>query len=386
VIASRSMKIIRIGIGIGVGVVIGVVAALAGCPKRAAPPPEQGSTVGSAAPAPVDDLGPELETARAARTLPALTAAVWRDGALVARGAVGLRVATDPASAVGADDRWHLGSNTKAMTATLIGIYVDRGLVKWDATLATVFSDVAVHAGLRSVTIEQLLQHRGGIANDAWRPPLTAALMAGKEPARADLARAMLEAAPGATVGSFEYSNAGFILAGAIVERVGGASWEELIVRELWRPLGMTGCGFGAPTGAQPWGHDDGNAPVEPGPAADNHPILGPAGTAHCTLESYGKFLALHAGTAPPDAAAVISAASLARLHAAPTTTEGTPHAGGWVLVRGGGGIGHAGSNTMWYLTAIVLPDAKLAVVVATNRADATIAVVRDELLARYQR
>jgi D-alanyl-D-alanine carboxypeptidase len=371
---------------IWVGMWVGFLAALTGCPKPAptVPPPDQGSAAGGAAVVPVDDLGPDLETARAARTLPALTAAVWRDGALVAHGAVGLRVATDPASAVGQGDRWHLGSNTKAMTATLIGIYVDRGLLTWDATMATVFPDVAVHAGLRSVTIEQLLQHRGGIANDAWHPPLTAALTAGKEAVRADLARAMLEAAPGATVGNYHYSNAGFILAGAIVERVGGATWEELIDRELWRPLGMTGCGFGAPTGAQPWGHRDGNVPVAPGPAADNHPALGPAGTAHCTLESYGKFLALHAGTAPPEAAALVSAASLARLHAAPATTEGTPYAGGWVLV-GGRGIGHAGSNTMWYLTTIVMPDAKLAVVVATNRADGTIAVVRDELLARYQ-
>ena len=59
--------------------------------------------------------------------LPALAAAAWRDGKLIEMAAVGVRKAGDPTSKVTTNDEWHLGSNTKAMTAMLVGIYVDRG-------------------------------------------------------------------------------------------------------------------------------------------------------------------------------------------------------------------------------------------------------------------
>src|SRR5262245_5027332 len=82
----------------------------------------------SALPAGVEDLGPTLEPIRAAHNGPALGAAVWRDDAIVAIGAAGVRAAGHDAR-VTIEDKWHLGSDTKAMTAVLIGIYVDRGVL-----------------------------------------------------------------------------------------------------------------------------------------------------------------------------------------------------------------------------------------------------------------
>ena len=67
--------------------------------------------------------------------------------------------------------------------------------------------------------------------------------------------------------------------------------------QRLFEPYGMDECGFGAPTGAQPWGHSDwdGGTPKDPDTAqSDNPPGLGPAGTVHCTLASWGQFVALH--------------------------------------------------------------------------------------------
>ncbi len=57
-------------------------------------------------------------------------------------------------------DRWPLGSNTKAMTATLAAILVEEGKLRWDTTLGEVFPDVREE--YRDVTLEMLLSHRGG--------------------------------------------------------------------------------------------------------------------------------------------------------------------------------------------------------------------------------
>jgi CubicO group peptidase (beta-lactamase class C family) len=57
----------------------------------------------------------------------------------------------------------------------------------------------------------------------------------------------------------YEYSNVGYVLAGAIAERITGQAWEELIAKTIFQPLGMTSAGFGGLGTAgkidQPWPH-----------------------------------------------------------------------------------------------------------------------------------
>src|SRR5512147_3235278 len=63
--------------------------------------------------------------------LPAVAAAVARGGAVVTAGAVGTRRhGTD--APVTRDDRFHLGSDTKAMTALIAAMLVEEGRLRWD--------------------------------------------------------------------------------------------------------------------------------------------------------------------------------------------------------------------------------------------------------------
>lgn len=88
--------------------------------------------------------------------LPALAATVRRGPALIAIGATGVRKvgAETPATTA---DRWHLGSNTKAMTATLVGIHVDRGEIGFEDTIAELFAGEEIDPAYQAVTVEQLL-------------------------------------------------------------------------------------------------------------------------------------------------------------------------------------------------------------------------------------
>lgn len=330
------------------------------------------------APAPVD-LGPLLQEARAQHDVPALGAAVLVDGSLVALGVTGLR-RIGHEQVVTVDDLWHLGSCTKAMTATLLARQVEAGQLAWTSTVAETMPDLAakMHADARAITVAQLLQHRAGLPakppDELWRELFR---FAGSDAeARTEVALALLGAAPAAAPGErYLYSNAGYMLAGAISERVGGAPWQAAMRERLFAPLGITTAGFGPPGSkdgtTQPWGH----RPSAKGPVpvfADNPPSLGPAGTAHMTLRDWAKFAALHLGVVPEGAEPVLRPESLAALHTPP---PGADYALGWIVTERpwakGRVLTHSGSNTMWFCTAWLAPEAKFAVLVVCNQGDA---------------
>ena len=112
-------------------------------------------------------LNDELEQTRVKHGLPALAAAVVKDGKIVASGAVGVR-AHGSAVKVTIGDRFHLGSDTKAMTATLAGMMVDEGKLQWTSTIGDVLGAElpGLNRRLAAVTLEQLLSHTSGIPSD----------------------------------------------------------------------------------------------------------------------------------------------------------------------------------------------------------------------------
>ncbi len=101
-------------------IALGALAGVAGCPGRALDSPEQ---VSSSVASPVEDVSSLLEPIRMEFDLPALAGSIVSASGTLAVGATGQRTrgGNDPVSI---DDRWHLGSCTKAMTATLVALLV----------------------------------------------------------------------------------------------------------------------------------------------------------------------------------------------------------------------------------------------------------------------
>ncbi|AGA24926.1 serine hydrolase domain-containing protein [Singulisphaera acidiphila] len=302
--------------------------------------------------------------------LPGLVGGLVQGDRLESIGVAGVRKLGSPAL-FRVTDQVHIGSDTKAMTATMIGSLVDEGKLSWGATFAEVFPDQAkkMDAGFRGVTLWDLLTHRAGLpANSSWW--LLGAKRSTTEQRRVLMA-AMLQNAPLTKPGTkFAYSNVGYALAGLMAEQVTGQSWETLMRKRLFEPLKMTSAGFGPPGTKgevdQPWGHEPNGKSFQP-QQKDNVPAMGPAGTVHCTLADWAQFAILHLQAARGKPR-LLKAATFEKLQTPPAGAE---YAGGWLVIdrpwAGGPALTHSGSNTMWYATLWIAPKRDFAVLAATN-------------------
>ena len=265
--------------------------------------------------------------------VPAIGAAIVTSRGLEAVGVVGVRKAGTNVPAT-INDQWHLASDTKAMTGTLAGKLVEQGKLRWDITVAEAFPDLApaFDPEARNITLTQLLTHRSGLVGNLdwehWSVPGTIRQQ------RLALVKQALSAKP--TPGhKWLYSNVGYTIAGAIIEKVTGTSWEEAIRKELFVPLGMTSAGFGG-TGTpgiidQPWPHTgDGKPTPANGPEVDNPAVISPAGRVHCSLGDWAKFVADHI-RGDQGKPALLKPATYKALH---TPLKGESYGKGWGVSR----------------------------------------------------
>jgi CubicO group peptidase (beta-lactamase class C family) len=320
-----------------------------------------------------------LETIRVKHGFPALAAAVLVDGEIVATNAVGFRK-HGGTETVTVNDKFHIGSVTKSMTATVAAMLVEQGKISWTTTIGESFPDSKdhIHPEYRDVTLEQLLAHRGGAPGSAPRDLWAKAWERKGTPReqRLDFVRGILARKPETKPGARKvYSNQGYAIVGAMLEQAEGGAWEELMREMLFEPLEMRSAGFGAPAapGAvdQPWGHRkrrlSGIEPVAPGPQADNPPSIGPAGTVHCSLPDLAKYVALHLAGQRGESD-LLQGETFKKLHA---PVGGDDYALGWVVLErgwaGGRALMHNGSNTMFYIVVWMAPERNRAVIVATN-------------------
>jgi CubicO group peptidase (beta-lactamase class C family) len=253
-----------------------------------------------------DPVSQMLEAIREKHNLPALAAAVVVDGKIVVTNAVGFRKNGGPEK-VTVDDKFHLGSVTKSMTATVAAMLVEQGKISWMTTIGEAFPEFKseIHPDYLGVTLEQLLSHRGGAPGEApgdlWRKAWAAKGTAAEQ--RLAFIKGILARKPEAKPGTrFIYSNQGYTIAGVMLEKATGKTWEDLLRSTLFEPLGMTTAGFGGPASVgkvdQPWGHTkalfSGIEAVPPGPRADNPLAISPAGAVHCSIGDLAEYAAFH--------------------------------------------------------------------------------------------
>lgn len=301
--------------------------------------------------------------------LPAVAVAVVDGGRTIYSRVAGVRrrgVATQVTDL----DTFHVGSNTKAMTALVAGTVVDAGMLGWDTSVGDVLAGVVPVGAYGGVTLAQLLSHTSGMPE--LPGPSEAEFSLSTAPAgtqRRQIAALALAADPVSAPGTaFRYSNVNFVVAGLMLEIATATSWEAMVTERLFTPLGMTSAGFGPPatpgTTDEPWGHDP--APVPPD--SDIPPGFGPAGVVHANLPDLVAYVHLYMDHGMGPAGPILSEAALAeierpRLH---------DYALGWFSghTDGEATLWHNGSNMNFYSSITVFPDRKAAVIVLANRGD----------------
>lgn len=139
-----------------------------------------------------------------------------------------------------AQTKFRLGSITKQFTAMAILQLQEKGLLSVDDPITKYFPDYKI---AEKVTIHHLLSHTSGIHNFTNDPEYgqTMTLPSPIEKTIARFKDKPLDFAPGE---KWDYSNSGYILLGAIIEKVSGKSYEEYLKENIFQPLGMTNTGY----------------------------------------------------------------------------------------------------------------------------------------------
>ncbi len=280
--------------------------------------------------------------------------------------------------AVTVDDKWHIGSITKSMTATVIGRLIERGMLSWDSPLPDLLPGIAkdFDPSWNQVTLHHVLTHTAGLpANFSllnrldW-PDDFETLHTSRREALSEILAKPAASSPGQV---FVYSNVGYTLAGLIAAETAGTTWESLINEELFRPLKLQSAGFGPPLGDQPldqpWGHRRAlflRSPMDPRNRADNSPMMAPAGCVHISMADLARFGWEHLqGEAAKST--LLRKETFQKLHE-PAMNQ---YACGWVNTQSdwadGKTLWHNGSNTMWYSLLVLIPSKNATVVVVAN-------------------
>ncbi|GAA1711716.1 serine hydrolase domain-containing protein [Nonomuraea bangladeshensis] len=173
------------------------------------------------------------------------------------------------------DSLFQIGSITKVWTATLLMLQAERGRLTLDTPVREVLPDfrVADEEVSAAVTVRHLLTHTSGIDGDLF-------LDTGRgDDCVAKYVAACADLPQNHPLGATQsYCNAGFVIAGRMLERLTGKRWDDLVRDELAEPLGLTHTWtlpedvlrFRAATG-----HLDGGAPA---PRWGLMRAMGPAG------------------------------------------------------------------------------------------------------------
>jgi D-alanyl-D-alanine carboxypeptidase len=312
---------------------------------------------------------------------PSLVGAVFRDGRQVWSQGRGLVDGRPPAAD---DTQYRIGSITKTFVAVLIMRLRDEGLLD----LADPLDQHLPDTGVGHLTVAELLAHTSGLAAESpspwWertpgtvRPALPDVL--GDDPLRHPAGRL------------FHYSNPGYALLGAVVAKLRGRPWGDVLRDEILTPLGMTRTTLDpvAPH-ARGWAVHPWADALLPEPEHDTG-LMGPAGQLWSSTADLCRWGVVLAGREERVLRATTAAEMRVAASAPWAATPNTSYGLGIQLLRVGDRvlIGHGGSMPGFLASLWVDPEHDLGAVVLANSTSgpATNAIATDliDLVAEHE-
>jgi CubicO group peptidase (beta-lactamase class C family) len=266
---------------------------------------------------------------------------------------------------------FQIGSITKTFTGTAIMRLVEMGKLDLNATVRTYVPDfkVADETAASQATIRHLLTHMGGWVGDFFHD--TGAGDDALAKYVADMA-SLEQLAPLGTVWS--YNNAGFSLAGYIIEVVTGQSYEVALKELVLEPLGLKNCYF-APGDVMIHRFAVGHNVTEEGPkVAIPWPLPRssyPAGGITCHVKDLLRYARFHLGDGrADDEIRLLSPQSMVQMQSPQVTIWGNEAWGlTWAVnkIDGVRQIWHGGSTTGQVSLLTLIPEHGFAIAILTN-------------------
>jgi len=201
------------------------------------------------------------------------------------------------------NDRFHIGSNTKAMTAFMIAKYVEKGKLKWTTKFFDIFPEWKNNSKPEyyDISLQDLLSHRALIQPfQGENDPAIPNFQGTKQQKREAFGKFVLTLEPvkNDTTHKFTYSNADYTLATLMLERITKMSWEQLTDKVYNKDLKLN-VKFSWPdnqTKKETWGHSFENNKLNPIPSNTDYHLdyTEPAGDININLKDYVKFIQLN--------------------------------------------------------------------------------------------
>ena len=316
-----------------------------------------------------------LQDAMADKAAPGMAAIVIRDFRVETEYFAGVRALGSPAP-IAPNDRWHLGSDGKAMTATLIAKLVDAGALSWERPLSEMLPDLAstMQPAYRDVTLPDLLSHRSGLPENTADMEFFFSFHTDTAPKPAQrlryIARCLQDAPIGPARGESSYSNTGFLVAAACAERASGRAFEDMIVARVFDPLGMHSISFDQFGAAnEPQGHVDGRIANQQNDV--NPRMFAPAGAMRMTLRDWSRFC-IDQMQGEHGRGRLLHTDTYRFIHAPQGETR---TALGWgaalhPMNLRGPALTHSGSDGNWFALVCLFPETGNGVLVTANAAE----------------
>ncbi len=314
-------------------------------------------------------LEQRLEKLRKESHVPGMSVAVVKNGEVVFAKGFGLSN-IDAKEPVTPETTFMVGSTTKAFTATVLGMLVDKGQVSWDDPLSKHLPLKLQVEGDREPTVRDALCHRTGFSRMTM-------LMLGKL-SEDEIYGFASKAKATAKVGEkWQYNNVMYMAAGDVSARVAGVAWADLVAERIFKPLGMSSTtarlseakAAGALSSGYSWvEHRNEWKPEDPrdiGPAS-------PAGAIVSSAVDMAKWMSFQLAGGAIDGKQLISKAALAEIHKPQMkiSESGESSYGlGWAIETWNGKrhLQHGGSIDGFGTGVGFLPDEGIAYVVLTN-------------------
>ncbi len=276
-----------------------------------------------------------------------------------------------------------IGSNTKAFTATAIGLLVQEGKLAWDDPVTKYLPSFRLHDShvTQLMTIRDLLCHRSGLGT--WAGDV---LLLSSYPTE-EVVRRLQHIPPEYSFrAGYGYSNLMFITAGLVIEAVSGISWDEFIQQRIFEPLGM----IDSVTNPRFFGekkniatpHEDIKGKLQTVlQREDAH--IGAAGSIHASVSDIAQWLKMQLNIGSIDGKQIVDSAIIEETHTPHTAIRLTAverklfpsrhfsaYGLGWFLsdYHGRFTVRHTGGVDGMLSSVVLVPEEKLGIAIFTNK------------------